>query len=171
MKRRYEFRVLLLPLVAFIASCGGGGGGGGGRAPDDSNTTWQSGVFLPEATFAAPLRRNDLDRSANTSGDQLDFRAQADLRRFVAFSWPEPLELAARLRRANGLEDGQAFGDPSTVRAHGIPGAIDQRPTLSSETSTTDASPVRLGMLHSTVMSLGCRLTRWRPTRWTGSAG
>jgi carboxyl-terminal processing protease len=49
-KSHYKFSVLLMPLLASLASCGGGsGGGGGGTRP---NSTWQSGVFLPSTTFA-----------------------------------------------------------------------------------------------------------------------
>jgi carboxyl-terminal processing protease len=55
-KSRYEFRVLLLPLLGLLASCGGGddgdgtGGIGGGGG---SNTGWQAGVFLPSTNFDA----------------------------------------------------------------------------------------------------------------------
>jgi carboxyl-terminal processing protease len=58
MRHQARFRVFLLPLIGALASCGGGsgvstsgaassGGGGGGT------TTWQSGVFLPSASFDA----------------------------------------------------------------------------------------------------------------------
>jgi carboxyl-terminal processing protease len=55
-KSRYEFRVLLLPLLGLLASCGGGddgdsaGGNGGGGG---SGTAWQAGVFLPSTNFDA----------------------------------------------------------------------------------------------------------------------
>jgi carboxyl-terminal processing protease len=51
-KTRCEFRVLLLPVIALLASCGGGGGGGGGGVARGGTVGWQPGVFLPEATFA-----------------------------------------------------------------------------------------------------------------------
>jgi carboxyl-terminal processing protease len=74
-KSRYEFRVLLLPLFGFLASCGGGddefnpGGGGGGGG---NGSGWQTGVFLPSSNFdamcAAP-RPGTSDR-AGTATDE-----------------------------------------------------------------------------------------------------
>ncbi len=55
MKSRYEFRVLLFPVLGLLASCGGGddefdpGGGGGGG----NGSGWQSGVFLPSSNYDA----------------------------------------------------------------------------------------------------------------------
>jgi hypothetical protein len=70
-KSRYEFRVLALPLVALLASCGGGDGGGG-TVPRGSNATWQPGVFLPEATFAdrCVSPRPGTDDRSGTATDQ-----------------------------------------------------------------------------------------------------
>ena len=53
MKSRYEFRVLLLPLLGVLASCGGGGGGGGSSSSSGGGTPnpWTAGVFLPSSNF------------------------------------------------------------------------------------------------------------------------
>ncbi len=60
MRRQAGFRVLLLPFLGALASCGGGGGGGGstltppgGLGSSGGGNTWQSGVFKPSATFGA----------------------------------------------------------------------------------------------------------------------
>jgi C-terminal processing protease CtpA/Prc len=60
MRTHAEFRVLLLPIIAALASCGGGGGGGsssggfgGGSSSGGGSTAWQAGVFQPSANFDA----------------------------------------------------------------------------------------------------------------------
>jgi carboxyl-terminal processing protease len=77
-KSRYEFRVLLFPLLGLLASCGGGddefdgGGVGGIGGGGGSGTGWRSGVFLPSSNFdamcAAP-RPGTSDR-AGTATDE-----------------------------------------------------------------------------------------------------
>jgi carboxyl-terminal processing protease len=72
-KSRYEFRVLLLPLAAFLASCGGGDGGGGSAGIGRGGTVdWQPGVFLPDATFAdrCVTPRPGTDDRAGTATDE-----------------------------------------------------------------------------------------------------
>ncbi len=69
-KSRYEFRVLLLPLVFALASCGGGGGGGGNLGPPRNDTGWQAGVFLPSSTWQARCvspRAGTSDRSGTVT--------------------------------------------------------------------------------------------------------
>ncbi len=70
-KSRSDFRVLLLPLAAFLASCGGGGGGSS-RLADNPNVSWQSGVYLPEETFAGRCRspRPGTNDRAGTVADE-----------------------------------------------------------------------------------------------------
>jgi hypothetical protein len=51
-KSRYEFRVLLFPLLGVLASCGGGGGGGGSSSGGGGTPNpWTAGVFLPSSNF------------------------------------------------------------------------------------------------------------------------
>jgi carboxyl-terminal processing protease len=72
-KTRHEFKVILLPLVALLASCGGdGGSGGGGASPRGAAAGWQAGVFLPEATYAdrcASPRPGTDDRSGTVTDE------------------------------------------------------------------------------------------------------
>ncbi|HET9863903.1 MAG TPA: S41 family peptidase [Steroidobacteraceae bacterium] len=54
MRTHARFRVLLLPILGALASCGGGGGGGGGNPGGGfggGNGSWQAGVFKPSANF------------------------------------------------------------------------------------------------------------------------
>lgn len=51
--RRQGLRLILLPLIFSLSSCGGGGGGGGAvPPPPNGGSSWQSGVFRPASTFA-----------------------------------------------------------------------------------------------------------------------
>jgi carboxyl-terminal processing protease len=76
-KSLQDFRMLLLPLAALLASCGGGGGGDGGgpRLPGDPGASWRAGVFQPQSNFAARCanpRAGTADR-AGTATDENNF--------------------------------------------------------------------------------------------------
>src|SRR5690606_36793036 len=59
LRSRKDFRMLLLPLAALLASCGDDNNGGftPGSNNGGSPTTWQPGVYLPDSTFAGRCAR------------------------------------------------------------------------------------------------------------------
>ena len=86
MRTHATFRVLLLPILGALASCGGGGGGGGGNSGGGfgggagSGGTWQAGVFKPSANYdnmCANPRAGTADRQGTRTDENNWLRACA----------------------------------------------------------------------------------------------